>query len=87
MHKVGSIDYIMRYNLSNVTIATNKRLEDCSILVAGCLATREAILLVIQKCVSRIIIYSDSQLVVTSINRKIGVPKDVVNLVEDVNVC
>lgn len=86
MHKVGSIDYIMRYNLSNVTIATNKR-QDCSILVAGCLATREAILLVIQKCVSRIIIYSDSQLVVTSINRKIGVPEDVVNLVEDVNVC
>lgn len=52
-----------------------------------CLTTREAIFTVIQKLVQRIIIYSDSQLIVTFINRKIGVPKDVVNLVEDVNVC
>lgn len=36
----------------------------------------------VQKSFSQVIFQSDSQLVVNYINRKMGVPKDIVNLVE-----
>lgn len=45
---------------------------------------REAILMAIRRSVSRIIIQSDSQLVVNAINGKIGALKDIINLVADI---
>lgn len=37
-----------------------------------------------QNSVSRIIIQSDSQFVISAINRKIGAPKDIINSLEDI---
>lgn len=45
---------------------------------------REAILMAIQKRIKSTIVQSTSLLVVNSINGKIDVPKDILNLVEDV---
>lgn len=45
---------------------------------------QETILITIQKHIERIIVQSDSELVVNSINGKIGVSKYVVNLVKDI---
>lgn len=45
---------------------------------------REAILMAIQNGIQRVIIQSDSQLVVNSMNGKIEVLKDIVKLVGDV---
>lgn len=75
--KSGSVGVTMRDNRSNVIMAKSKRLGDCSIVVAECLAMCEAILMVIQNSISRIIAQSDSQLVVNSIKGKMGVPKDI----------
>lgn len=47
-------------------------------------AVRQAILMAISKDIPQIIVHNDSQVVVNSINRKIGIPKDVINLVEDI---
>lgn len=56
-----------------------------SIIVAECLAIQEPLTSVIKKTVIRIIIESDSQLIVNAINGKIFVPRDIVNLVEDIS--
>lgn len=45
---------------------------------------REAILTMIQKDIHQISTQSDSQVVVKSINSKLLVPKDIINLVEDI---
>lgn len=49
---------------ANVIMAKNKKIEDCSILIAKCLAVHEVILMAIHKSIWQIIIQSDSQLVV-----------------------
>lgn len=54
--KLASISYVMRDNRLNVIMAKSKRLGDCSILAAKCLAMKEAILKVIQKRSKRIIL-------------------------------
>lgn len=82
VHKVGYV--IIGDNRSNTILARSRRLGDYTILVAKCLAVREAILMAIQRSIQRIIIQRDSQLVVNSTNGKIRVPKDNINLVEDV---
>lgn len=64
-------------------MAKGKRIVDCGILLAEC-SVREAILMTIRKDIHRIIIQSDSQVNANSINGKILVPKDIVDLVEDV---
>lgn len=58
----------------------SKQIGDCPILAVECLAAEKAILMVIQKDIQPMIIQSDSQLVVNSINRKIEVPKIIINL-------
>lgn len=68
---------------SNVIMVRSNRLGDYSILVVGCLTVLEAILIATQKGIQRIIIQSDSRF--NSINGNIGVPKDIINLVEDLN--
>lgn len=67
--KSTSIVYIMRDNHYNVIMAKSKRIEDCSIVVAECLAMREAILMASQEDIQQIISQSDSQVVVNSISR------------------
>lgn len=54
-------------------------------LVAKRLGVREVTLIAIQKITQRLIIQSDSQLVANSVSRKIREPKNIINLVEDVN--
>lgn len=61
-----------------------KRLGDYLILMTECLGVREVILMAIQEGIKWIIIQSDSILIVNSVNGTVGVPKDIVNLVEDV---
>lgn len=56
-------------------MAKSKRCGDCSILVVECLAGRQVILMALQNGIPLIIVQSDSQLVVNSVNEKIGVPK------------
>lgn len=58
----------------------SKQIGDCPILVVECLPAEKAILMAIQKDIQPMIIQSDSQLVVNSINRKIEVPKIIINL-------
>lgn len=52
--------------------------------VAECFAVQDAILAAIQKDIRWIIIHFDSLAVVNSINGRIEVSKDIINLVEDV---
>lgn len=44
----------------------NKKLGDCPILIAECVAVREAILTAIQQGFPRTIIYSDSQVLINA---------------------
>lgn len=64
-------------------MAKSKRVGDCSIIVAECFTVREALLVTIKKYIQRIITQRDSQLVGNSINGEICVPKDTINLIED----
>lgn len=48
------------------------------------MTVREAIIITIQKGFSQIIIQSDFQLLVNSINGKVRIPKDIVNLEKDI---
>lgn len=57
-------------------MAKGKRIVDCSIIVAELLAVPEDI--------HRIIIPSDSQVVVNSISSKVSMPKGIINLVDDI---
>lgn len=66
-------------------MAESKRIGDCDILVTECLVVRKAILKGSQNGIQRIIIHSDSQLIENSFKWKTHVPKDIVNLLEDVN--
>lgn len=50
------------------------------------MAIGEAMVVTIHKKLQKIMIESDSQLVVNSINGKISVPKDAINLIEDIRV-
>lgn len=59
------------------------RAKELFILMAECLPTREAILLTIQKDLHRIIIQSDSLLIINFVNGKIHVLKDIISLVKD----
>lgn len=57
-------------------------------MVAECLAIRKVHMMTIKKTFSRIIIDSDSKLVVNAIHGKILVLHDIINLVEDIrNIC
>lgn len=76
-----SLGYIIKDNQVRIIITNGKQIDDCPIIVAATLSVRETVLMAIQK---NIIIESDSQSVVNSINRKIMVPKDITNLVEDI---
>lgn len=61
---------------------------DCSILLAECLTIREAIMVAVKKKLHRIIIDSDSQLVMNTSHGKISARRDIVSIVEDIrNIC
>lgn len=74
----------MRDDKANVIMATNKTLGDCPILVAECDTVRQAIIMAVKVNIPRICIHIDSQVVANAINRKIGIPKNIINLVEDI---
>lgn len=60
-------------------ITKGKQIDDCSVLMADCVVIREAVLLAIQREFQRIIIRSNSQLVVNSVNNRIRVYKDIIS--------
>lgn len=69
----------MKASLAGLIKARGKRIGDCHIYVAECLAICEAIVMMIQKNLQKIIIGSDSQLIINSINDKASVPKDIIS--------
>lgn len=74
----------MRDNNAKNIMATNKSFGDCHILMEECEAVPEAILIAIKKNIPKACIHSDSQVVVNAINAKIGIPKDIINLVKNI---
>lgn len=67
-----SIEYIMREPY--YVMSKSNQIDGCSILnMPECLTVREAILMIVQKNIHTIIIQSDSQFVVCTINDKISV--------------
>lgn len=66
-------------NRSKVIMAKSKQIRDNPILIAECLDVRETILMTSRKGLQRISIQT-----VNFINGKIEMPKDIINLVEDV---
>lgn len=69
-----------------IIMARCELVKDRPILVTKCLTFREAILMAIQKNIQRIIIKSDSQLLVNLINGNNCVLKDIIKLVEDIRI-
>lgn len=61
-----------------------KKLDDCQILVAECEAVRQAIIAAIKMGRRKVYIQSDSQIVLKAVNGKMAIPKDFINLVEDI---
>lgn len=82
--KLTFIGYLIRDNYSSIITAKNKNIGDCPILVKECLALWEVVIMAIHNRIKRIIVQSDSLLVVNSTNVKTRAPKDIVNLIEDV---
>lgn len=74
----------MRNYQSDVTMARNRRLEGWPILRAEYEAVREVILMAAQKKAVADHHRSDYQLVINVINGKIGILKDIINIVEDI---
>lgn len=72
----------MRDHSTTIIMASNKVIGDCPILQAECEAIHQAILMATQMDTDYI--HSDSQLVVNIINGRIAVPKEIINLVEDI---
>lgn len=79
-----SIALIMRDSKANVLMTTSKQLGDCHILLTECEAVRQAIIMTVNMNIHRVRIHSDSQVAVSAINGKIGVPKDIINVVEGI---
>lgn len=69
-----------------ILFTIGKRLEDHHILEAEILAIREAIVAIIQKQLSDVIIESGSLIAVQAIRREINSPSNIRILVEDVNI-
>lgn len=67
-------------------MAKGKEICDCPIIVTKFLTIREAIVMMIQKNLRRIIIRSYFKLVVNSINDKAWVHKDIINLADDIRI-
>lgn len=68
------ISYVCRDNTSRVQLANKKKPHDHHILVTETLATREAVIAIIQKQLSKVIIESDSFIVVQAIRGEINPP-------------
>lgn len=80
--KLASIGYIIRGNSSNIIMTKSKRLGDCPILRAECLAVQETILIAIQKAIPS---YSEWFAVDSQFHQwKERYTKKFVNIVEDV---
>lgn len=78
------LGYVMKDHHARAVMEKRKQKGDSFILMAECLAVREAIAMTIQKSLQRIIIVSESQLIMNSINGKTCVPKHIINLVKDI---
>lgn len=79
-----TIAYILRDTDARVLTTYSKKLGNCPILIAECEAVRCAILAAISMGYSKVYINTDSQTVVNAIKGRIPVPKDIINLVEDI---
>lgn len=72
----------MRDNRQTSFFSKTKRHKDCTILATARIVMCKAIPITVQENLPQIIIKSDSKLVVSVINGKISLPKDIVNLEE-----
>lgn len=80
----SSIGFIMQDYDAGTLMTYGGRLGDCPVVVAECEAIRQAIIKAIMMGRSKVRVYSDSQSVVKAVNRNSVVPKDIINLVEDI---
>lgn len=64
----------------------SKVFRDCTILATECLTIREAIRNVIRENLQWIIIKSDFEVIVNSINGKLNIHKDIINLVKNIRI-
>lgn len=78
------IGYIIKDANARVLKTYGKKLRDCHILVAECEAVRCIILEVIMRGKPKVCINTDSQIVVNTLKGKISIPKEIINLVEDI---
>lgn len=74
----------MRDTKSRVIKAISKRIGDCPVLLAECEALRQAVIMIVQMNMPRVCIQSDSLMIVNVINGKSTVPKEIINIVEDI---
>lgn len=79
-----NIGYVVKDSHLNFIMTRCKRFEDCITLVPECLTIKKRFVWLSRKKIQRIIGQSDSQLIVNYVNKKIGVLKDIINLVKDI---
>lgn len=79
-----TIGYIIKDAEARVVRTSSKKLGDCSILVAECEAAREAMMAAIMMGSLKVCINTDSQIIVNAVKGKVTIPKDILNLVEDI---
>lgn len=78
--RLASKGYVISNNHATIIMVKGKQTEDWPILVAECLDVEEASMMALQENIRRVIIQSDSQFVLNSINDKLCVPKEIINL-------
>lgn len=78
-----TIGYIIRDSDVSFLKTYSGKIGDYPVLVVECEAIRQAILEAIRMKRHKVYINSDSQIVVNAVNKKMIVPKDIINLVED----
>lgn len=79
-----TIGYIIKDAETRVVRIFSKKLGDCSILVAEYEVVREAMMAAIMLGSLKVCINTDSQIIVNTVNGKVTILKDILNLVEDI---
>lgn len=79
-----TITFIMRDNNFNVIMASYKQMGDCPVLLAECETLQQVIIMAIKIHISRVCIHSGSLTVINAVNGKLVVPKEIINVVEDI---
>lgn len=80
----STIGFITQDYEARTLMTYGRRIGDCPVVVVECEAVRQALLKTVMMERSKVRVNSDSQIDVKVVNRKTTVPKDIINLVEDI---